>query len=132
MLIQVTESTRFILEVNLMSQSDFSVKVKGHTTKEADRWKKTRHMSKPHNTFNDFTGRYWHTSSVIGKSKRHRYIQKNIYNVTYWKYAYDLQLNNVHIRLTAVWKEIVLVSPFVSLALTFKNIVSQPRNRNEI
>ena len=39
-IIIVTESAKFILEVNVMSQSDFSVKVKGQTKKEADEWTK--------------------------------------------------------------------------------------------
>ena len=42
-IILVTESTQFILDVNVMSQLDFSVKVKSQTKKlkkEADRWTK--------------------------------------------------------------------------------------------
>ena len=53
-IIIVTESTKFILEVNVMSQSDFSVKVKGQTKKEADEWTKKPAQEKRHNVFTDF------------------------------------------------------------------------------
>ena len=39
---------------------------------------------------------------------------------------------SVHIRLTAVSKEIVTVSPVVFLSLTFGNIISKARRKNEI
>ena len=39
-IIVVTESTRFIMEVNKISQSDLSVNVRSQTKKEADRWTK--------------------------------------------------------------------------------------------
>ena len=46
-----------------------------------------------------------------------------------WKCAYDLHMRNMHVRLTAAWIEIVPVSPFVSLSLTFENTVSQAKSR---
>ena len=42
-IIIVTESTKFILEVNVMSQSDFSVKVNSQTKKEVENGQKNRH-----------------------------------------------------------------------------------------
>ena len=36
-----------------------------------------------------------------------------------WTCAYDLHMKNVHTRVTEVWKDMVSVSPFVSLSLTF-------------
>lgn len=58
MIILVRESTRSILEVDVVSQSDFSGK--GNEPKHRGRQigKITRTVVETRNTFNDFTGRY--------------------------------------------------------------------------
>ena len=61
---------------------------------------------------------------------------KNVYEyysfpqIYIWKYVYDVHIKHVHIRLTAVWNEIVPVSPFIFLSLTY--IVSETWRKNEI
>ena len=42
----VTESTRFIVELNVMSQSDFLMKVNGQIKTDTDRWTKNLHSSR--------------------------------------------------------------------------------------
>ena len=44
----VTESTRFILELNVMSQSDFLMKVNGQIKTDTGRWTKNLHSSRRH------------------------------------------------------------------------------------
>ena len=61
-IIIVTESAKFILEVNVMSQSDFSVKVNSQTKKEVEKWTKKPAQENGHNAFTDF----------IWDIKRHR------------------------------------------------------------
>ena len=41
-------------------------------------------------------------------------------------------MKNEHISLTEVWKDMLPVSLFVSLLLTFKDTASQARSKNEI
>ena len=54
MIIIITE--RFILRTNAMSQSNFSVMVKGHTKRGRRMGKRTDPGSEKHITFTDFTG----------------------------------------------------------------------------
>ena len=71
----------------------------------------------------------WHANRVINT-------KMYINNMIYCKYTYEnvrifyIWKTCILIRLTAFWKKLVTVSPFVSFELIFENINSQTRSRN--
>lgn len=57
-MILITESTRFILGVNVISQSYFSKKVKSQTKKGREMVERSGTNRDTHNTFTEFRRRY--------------------------------------------------------------------------
>ena len=65
LIILITESTRFVLCVNLMLQSDFSGNVKCQTERGREMIKRTGTNKGTHNTSRDLEGlRKWHTNRI--------------------------------------------------------------------
>lgn len=75
-IILLTESTKSILLLNVMSQSDFAVKVKGQT-KIGRKIDKRTAMIEKHTTLylTPEENKKWRKNGFIDKSRRHKYIQ---------------------------------------------------------